>query len=418
MRRFIVIALIAFGILSASNRPLFAEERKTLEELLIEKGTITKEEAASIQDTKLAKWVERLTFAGDLRLRHESIMRDDPRPDRHRQRFRLRLSSTLQFDDFLVGLQLASGEGSQTSTNQSFDNLFSQKPIWIQQAYLQWKGVPWLSVTAGKMPNPFYRVSEMVWDDDLTPEGLSENVTLKIADTFLLFANAGQFVLDEDSTDNNDQWLFGEQAGVQLGVAKDTYVTLAGAFYSFKNVPGNPPNSLSQVTTQDGNTRFATCPSTLGPTDVPGVTCATTAGTLRNPFRVLNITAQLTTKVADLPILLHGDYVKNLADTTTDKDTGYQAGLQVGKASDARTWEVAYFYRLLETDATVADVSESDFGANGGTNRKGHVVWIGYSPNKAIQIKTRYFMTEVEDETLPPGEDDVDRLQFDVVVKF
>ncbi|TAK07434.1 MAG: hypothetical protein EPO39_06600 [Candidatus Manganitrophaceae bacterium] len=417
MRRFI-IAFIAFGILSASNRPLFAEDPKTLEELLIEKGTITKEEAASIQEARFTKWVERLSFAGDLRLRHDSTLREAPDRDRHRERFRLRLGSTLKIDDLLIGIQVASGEGSQTSTNQSFDNLFSQKSIWIQQAYLQWKAAQWLAVTAGKMPNPFFRVTELVWDDDLTPEGLSENVTLKIADTFLLFANAGQFVLDEDSTDNNDQWLFGEQAGVQLGVAKDTYVTLAGTFYSFKNVPGNPPNSLSQVTTQDGNTRFSTCPSPLGAGDVAGVTCATTANTLRNPFRVLNITAQLATKVADLPILLQGDYVKNLADTTTDKDTGYQAGLLIGKASDPHSWEVAYFYRLVETDATVADISDSDFGPNGGTNRKGHTAWIAYNPTKALQFKAKYSITQVEDETLPPGEDDTKRLLFDAVVKF
>lgn len=132
MRRFIVIGFIAFGILSASNNLLFAEEPKTLEELLIEKGTITKEEAASVQETKLAKWVDRLTFAGDLRLRHDSTLRDAPDNDRHRQRLRLRLGSTLKIDHFLVGVQLASGDGSQTSNNQSFDSLFSQKPIWIE----------------------------------------------------------------------------------------------------------------------------------------------------------------------------------------------------------------------------------------------------------------------------------------------
>jgi hypothetical protein len=62
-------------------------------------------------------------------------------------------------------------------------------------------------------------------------------------------------------------------------------------------------------------------------------------------------------------------------------------------------------------------MTDSDFG-NGGTNRKGHIVWIAYNPTKALQVKTKYFMTEVEDETLPPGEDDINRLQVDLVVKF
>ncbi len=401
MRRFIVIGFIALGILSASNNLLFAEEPKTLEELLIEKGTITKEEAASVQETKLAKWVDRLSFAGDLRLRHDSTLRDAPDNDRHRQRLRLRLGSTLKIDHFLVGIQLASGDGSQTSNNQSFDNLFSQKPIWIRQAYLQWKAAPWLALTGGKMPNPFFRVTELVWDDDLAPEGFAQNVTFTVTETIVLFVNTGQLVLDEDSTDNNDQWLFAEQVGTRIGLGKDTSVTLAGAFYNFKNAT---EGSFGQVTVQDGNTR------------VPVATGTPTA--LVNNYRVLNITAEFGIKVADLPLVLHGDYIKNLADTTTDKDMGYQAGLQVGKASNPRTWEVAYFYRLTETDATVADIADSDFGANGGTNHRGHVIWIGYSPTKALQLKAKYVMTEVEDETLPPGEDDTKRLFLDVVVKF
>lgn len=401
MRRFIVIGFIAFGILSASNNLLFAEEPKTLEELLIEKGTITKEEAASVQETKLAKWVDRFSFAGDLRLRHDSTIREAPNRDRHRQRLRLRLGSTLTIDNFLVGVQLASGDSGQTSNNQSFDNLFSQKPIWIRQAYLQWKAAPWLALTGGKMPNPFFRVTELVWDDDLAPEGFAQNVTLTVTETIVLFVNTGQLVLDEDSTDNNDQWLFAEQVGTRIGLGKDTSVTLAGAFYNFKNAT---EGSFGQVTVQDGNTR------------VPVATGTPTV--LVNEYRVLNITAEFGIKVADLPLVLHGDYIKNLADTTTDKDMGYQAGLQVGKASNPRTWEVAYFYRLTETDATVADIADSDFGANGGTNHKGHVIWIGYSPTKALQLKAKYVMTEVEDETLPPGEDDTKRLFLDVVVKF
>ncbi len=219
MYRFMAICLVAIGLVGLSSIESFAEERKTLEELLVDKGTITKEEAASIQATKLTKGVDRITLGGDLRLRHESFLNDSEiaarNRDRHRQRFRLRVGSTIKVDQFLVGIQLASGTGEQTSTNQSFDNLFSQKSIWIQQAYVQWKAAQWLALTAGKMPNPFLRFysSDVVWDDDVTPEGFAESLTFKLTDTIVVFVNAGQFVLDEDSADNNDQWLFGEQVG-------------------------------------------------------------------------------------------------------------------------------------------------------------------------------------------------------------
>lgn len=412
MRRFIVIGFIALGILSGSHNLLFAEESKTLEELLIEKGTITKEEAASLQTTKLTKGVDRITFGGDLRLRHESFMNDSEtasrNKDRHRQRFRLRFGGTLKIDEFLVGIQLASGTGEQVSTNQSFDSLFSQKPLWIQQAYLEWKAAQWLKLTGGKMPNPFFRAysSDLVWDDDITPEGFAESLAFPLSEKVTLFINAAQFVLDEDSGDNNDQWLFGEQAGANIGLGKSTKLTLAGAFYNFKN---GTLGTFGQAAVQEGNTRVPPTPPATAPTNI-----------LVNNYRVVDITLQLATKLGELPFSLQGDYIKNLADTTTDKDMGYQAGLIVGKASDPQSWEAAYFYKLVETDATVADLADSDFG-NGGTNRKGHIVWVAYNPTKALQLKAKFFMTELEDETLPPGaggKDDIDRLQVDASIKF
>lgn len=403
MRRYIVIVFMAFGILSASNNALFAEDPKTLEEILVEKGTITKEEAASIQAAKLSKWVERISFGGDLRLRQENFMREAPNVDRSRQRFRLRLGADLKIDDFLVGIRLASGTGEQISTNQSFDNFFSEKQLWIDRAYLQWKAAPWLKLTGGKMPNPFFAIytTDIVWDEDVNPEGFAENLTFKLTDRIVVFVNAGQFTLDEDATDNNDQWLFAEQGGVQVALGKETKVTLAGSFYNFKNATRG---TFGQVAVQDGNTRV-----NLGATP-PNIT-------LVNAYRVLDITTELAMKVAELPLAIQGDYVRNLADTTTDKDVGYQVGLRLGNPFVPQSWEVAYYYKLVETDATVADLSDSDFG-NGGINRKGHIVWISYSPTKALQVKTKYFMTEVEDETFPPGEDDINRFQLDLSIKF
>ena len=408
MYRLIATLLVTLGLMSLSRIASFAEERKNLEELLVEKGTITKEEAASLQGRKLSKWVERLTFSGDFRLRQENFMMDDPLVDRSRQRFRLRVGTELKIEDFIVGIRLASGTGEQVSTNQSFDNLFSQKQLWIDRAYLQWKGLSGLAFTGGRMPNPFFTLytTDVVWDDDVNPEGFAENLTFKMSDSVSLFANFGQFALDEDATDNNDQWLLGYQGGGQIGLSKETKITLAGAFYNFKNATrGN----FGQVAVQDGNTRVPP-PTTTPPTPA--------TNTLASEFRVLDITAEFATLIGPLPVALQGDYVQNLADPASGKDKGYQAGLRIGKASDPQTWEAAYFYKLVETDATVADIADSDFGNNGGTNRKGHIVWIAYSPTKALQLKAKYFMTQTEDESLSPGKKDVDRLQVDLAIKF
>ena len=50
-----------------------AEDRKTLEDLLTEKGVITKEDVATLQRRSLASWIDKVTFAGDFRLREETF---------------------------------------------------------------------------------------------------------------------------------------------------------------------------------------------------------------------------------------------------------------------------------------------------------------------------------------------------------
>ena len=405
MRHFIAIMLM-FGVTSVGAQGVIAQERKSLEELLVEKEILTKEEAASLQSKRLSKWVDRMIFSGDFRLRHESFMKDQDK-NRSRQRFRLRLGSELKMDDFVVGIRLASGTGEQLSTNQSFDSLFAQKQLWIDRAYLEWKATSGLKLTGGRMPNPFFTIytTDVVWDEDVNPEGFAENLTFKTTDAVVLFINAGQFVLDEDSSDANDQWLFGEQGGVQIGLGKDTKVTLAGAFYNFKNAT---KGNFGQVAIQEGNTRVA-----------PPVTTPATAptNTLAYPFRVLDITAEFATKIAGLPIAIQGDYVKNLAHPKSGESKGYQVGVKLGKASDPETWELAYYYKLLETDATVADLSDSDFG-DGGTNRKGHIGWGAYNFTKALQLKAKGFFTETQDELLAPKKDDIKRFQVDLALKF
>src|SRR3990172_6910547 len=399
--------LMALSLIIVSFEPALAEgEKKPLKEILFDKGTLTTDEAASVQETKLSQWLERITLSGDLRMRQESFMKD-PVADRHRQRFRLRIAADTKIEDFMVGIRLASGTGEQVSTNQSFDNLGGQKAIWIDRAFLSWQGseTKWLKLTGGRMANPFFTVysSDAVWDDDFNPEGFAENFNFKLNDNFALFLNTGQIVLDEDSGDNNDQWMFGEQVGINMSPAKDVKTTLAVAYYDFINTN---KSTFGQAVANAGNTRTGAAP-----------------GTLVNDYNVLDVTAQVGMKAGRLPVSLMGDYVRNMADPITTSgaesgDTGYQVGLILGKASDSHTWEVAYFYKVLETDATVADVADSDFG-DGGTDRRGHIIWGAYNLTKYLQLKTKFFNTKRESETDNPStKDDIDRLQVDLVMKF
>jgi hypothetical protein len=358
-----------------------------------------------VQGRKFAKWVDRVTFGGDIRLRHESFYRNTA-DDRHRQRFRLRFGPELKIGSLTVGIRLASGTGEQVSTNKSFDNLSSQTALYIDRAFVKWHNpdLRWLTLTGGRMPNPFFTVysSDVVWDDDLNPEGFAQGIVLKPGG-LELFLNTAQFVLDEDSggRPSTDQWLFGQQVGVKVGPLHNVQTTVAAAYY---NTVNGQNGSFGQTAVQDGNSRVAGTPPTA----------------LVNDYNVVDLTALLALKLGVFPVSLMGDYVTNTADTVDasgaeTKNSGYQAGLLLGKASDPQTWEAAYFYKQVGTDATLADVADSDFG-NGGTDRKGHIMWAAYNPTKALQMKVKYFKTEREDDSATPN--DINRLQADLSVKF
>jgi hypothetical protein len=423
--------VVALGLLVGLQAPAWSEDSVSLKEMLVEKGVLTNAEAEKVQENVIASWVNRINFYGDLRIRDEQFFpANNPVPptlappgvlnggvDENRVRFRLRFGADLKIHDFTVGFRLVSGTGQQVSTNQTETALFTGKGIYIDKAYLSWQGsyTPWLKVTAGKMANPYFVLysGDVVWDDDVNPEGFAENIQYSPDDHTNLFLNLGQFVLNEVGTNNHDPWMIGEQGGVAMSPTKDMKATLAMAFYESINASGRDATALGG-TVQQGNSRC---------------TYGANAGVLCNNFRVLDTTAQLNLKAGPIPVSIMGDYVRNLANTTTTGvntapatgNEGYQVGAIVGKAADARTWEFAYFYKVLQTDATLADLADSDFG-NGGTARRGHIMWAAYNPMKFLQVKVKYFITK----SIPfdgglatqSNAGDIDRLQADLSMKF
>lgn len=349
-------------------------------------------------DVKLAEWLESVKVGGDMRLRFEDFQKFGAgQPDRTRQRFRLRLGMESALPHgFAVGLRFASGTGEQVSTNQSFDNLSAQKAISIDRAFLAWAPCRGAKLTGGRMANPFWTAytSDVVWDEDFNPEGYAENLRHKLGEVSL-FLNALQMVADEESGTSPDQWMFGEQLGAELPLPMTSTLTVAVSHYKWT---GETTGTFSQAVTNEGNRR--------------------TGATLSNEFGVGEVTAEVATRAGPWPLSIQGTYVKNFDSVLSPKDaTGYQVGARLGKASSMGSWEAAYYYKRVETDATVADVADADFG-DGGTNRKGHIVWLGYSPTSWMNLKAKYFITEVVNPALPPTSDSINRLQVDAAVRF
>lgn len=356
------------------------------------------------------KWAEKIKLSGDFRYRHESIDSqssgaDQPGTNRHRIRARLGLDAKLT-DEVDLGFRIASGVGDPASTNQSLENGFSGKGIWLDQAYFNWhpKVVEGLNVYGGKMPRPFYRAGEnqIIWDDDVNPEGLAAKYVIPLTKTDNLYINGGGLWLISDSGATGGAGLFGLQSYLKHEFENKDYLLGGLSLYSFGNLKGKEGlyKSSGKGNSKFGNTMNGTKDSSTDPY------------TYAMNYNVLEGFAEYGFKLGDYPASVYGNYVKNTAATSKNQDTGWMVGLTFNKAKDPQSWELGYNYREVKKDAVVGVLTDSDaFG--GGTDGKGHTLVGKYQFTKNIQAALTYFLTQ-----RGAAKDDYHRLMADLVFKF
>jgi hypothetical protein len=197
--------------------------------------TVVHAEEAKKEPGKEAKWYDKLTFGGDLRLRYEGFEWpdhfDDGRRDRYRYRLRFGFEAQV-LDDLALGVQLRSGNPrNPISDNQSFDDSFSKGSISIAEAYADWKVTDSFTLLLGKFaPEKLWIVSDLEWDDDVTTEGAMQVFRWKRGGLVEgLELNLFQFILDE-SGDSTDSYLFGGQVAPVLALGERNDLTIGAGF--------------------------------------------------------------------------------------------------------------------------------------------------------------------------------------------
>lgn len=379
-----------------------------LEKSQVEQGqSIQKIEEKGFEIPESMSWVENVSLYGDFRYRYEYINQDGNTSQRHRNRIRARIGLKGKVNDEMsFNVRLASGSDDPVSTNQTLDGGFSSKDLWLDRAYLKWEPA-WMEGTAmlfGKMGNPFFKAggNQLIWDDDLNPEGFAVQYGSTLNENLDLFVNAGGMWIEESSS-NADASLFGIQGGLSHSL-DDAKLTWGASYFKY----GNIKNSKTFYDTTDG---FGNSTYVL-PTG-PGGSNETYY--LYN-YELLEMFGEYAMKMGDKPLTFYGDYVLNTA-SGVSADTGWLLGAKYNKAKAPGTWQVGYEYRDIEKDAVAGVFTDSDF-VGGGTDGKGHKFSVGYAVAKNATLNGTYFMTEKDVDGDGNRDDDYDRLQLDLSVKF
>lgn len=449
------VAVIA-AITCATSSALLAQSGDALIDKLVEKGILTTDEANGLREevdkgfthayqvkSGMPDWVTSLKLSGDLRSRYEGFFSDNPAfVERNRFRYRLRAGFTAVLkDNFEVAFRLTSSEPSGTfggdpvSGNTTLSGGGSKKFVYVDLAYAKWTPLhekDWnLNTTFGKMENPFTFPSTLVFDKDYTPEGLAADVSYRFDEHQTLRWTGAAFALNEIGASTKDSYMYGTQLRLNSVWTKSLTSTIGAGFFAVENPTlstGTPPKEKDSLATdqvpdqQRGNTRDA-------------------AGILIYHYNPIYIDAALTYALESapfytgpFPITVSGDFIHNPA--VSEKNEGYTVGIHFGKAGKKKTYDVSYRYVELQSDAWYEETTESDFGAfyagaltggragyGAGTNVRGHVIKMMYSPYDHLTLGVTLFLTHLIDE--PPGlpkpvdsNSDMKRLQVDAVWRF
>jgi hypothetical protein len=438
------LALLAgTAALTAFTSQTHAQSADALIDKLVDKGVLSSKEAQDLRDdadknfttafqtkTGMPDWVTGYKISGDFRARFDGINYDakntPPARDRFRYRLRFGIVASLQ-NDLEVGFRLTSSEPAKGSTaggdpisgNTTFSGNGTKKFIYIDQAYAKWSPIHangWEgNFIVGKMENPFV-FSDIVFDQDYTPEGGAVQINYALNDKHTLKFNSGAFMLNELSASSADPFMAGAQVRLDSAWSPKWQSSFGVGVLSILNSTNLPTSAVGDQNA--GNWRNAT-------------------GNLLETFTPYVVDGSLTYSLdkffhynSPFPIKLAADYLQNPNAATAN--TGWSTGVTFGKAGKKGLWELSYRYKYLEGNAWYEELVDSDTGAYysgglhnsptgsgyaSGTNVKGHVIKFVYSFTDSLSVGATYFLTELINQP-SKASSEAGRLQVDASLKF
>ncbi|UCD16787.1 MAG: putative porin [Candidatus Zixiibacteriota bacterium] len=324
-------------------------------------------------------WYDKIKLNGGFYYRHELIdaeQRDDEtgavsdyQRNRHVIKARLSLQSEIT-PSTTVLLRLATGQPNPSSNAQTLDEGFSTKPLYIDLAYFEMKPdrIPNLSVTGGKIRNPFYCVgkSELIWDHDVNPEGMAASYTAEYQRLLIRLVASGLWI--EERARGDDSYLAALQGMLEYRPdEKGTYVSAGASFFKYVNSRGYEP--FFDETKDFGNSLDDN-------------------GHYLRGFELVELFGEVKYELLNQPVTVFGHFVTNTAAAIAND--GWLAGVRMGKVDAPGSRQVRYMYRRLEKDAVIGIFTDWAF-RHGGTDAKGHELGLDFQFAPKTTVALTYF---------------------------
>ncbi|MGY1447590.1 putative porin [Pseudomonas chlororaphis] len=448
------------------------------------------------QPNTFPDWVSRISFDGDIRLRDESRyysgsnsneivdfakLNDkgpydvnpnsssnlppllNTREDRENLfRLRARLGMKAQVaEDWTAGIRIGTGsDNNPVSTTQTLGGGFGKKDIWLDQGYLTWKATDELTLTGGRIANPFFS-TDLLYSTDLNFDGVAAIFNHKLNRDWGLFGTVGAFPVEYtndtstsngfDKEESDNKWLYGAQIGANWAINGNHRLKGALAYYRFDDIegqrssacepwagaPGCDSDGSRVAFMQKGNSVFLLRDITPNPLN-PAATAQPQFVGLASEFNLLDLNLVWD---ADLPenfkLRSQANYVHNLGydegemrkrsagqivnnlDSDGELESGANAwmvqftlgnSLELAKQGD---WNLFAGYKYIQPDALPDGFNDSSFHL-GGTNAKGYFLGGNYGLAKNVFATGRWLSSEA----VYGAPFDIDVLQLEINTRF
>lgn len=354
-------------------------------------ATAKKTNELSTFDQKLA-WAAKTQFKGDVRFRQETVKNDgvSNTGDQDRQRIRVRLGAYTEINPQVdTGIRIATGNNNDArSTNQSLEGNFSKKDIWLDQGYVDYHptAIKNLHLIGGKMAQPWVSMGDIIWDNDINPEGLALTYKYPLGSTAELFGSAGHYTLQDNVDGEGKQFrhdlrLYAGQLGARFAITDNLKMTLGGSVYAYDN-------------------------------DEDTATLAVNGNSAGEEFKVYEGFGQIDIGGLPMPLSLYGQ-VANNDSASNDQDMAWLAGVK----TKVFGFGVDYNYRDVQRNAVVGAFTDSDF-ANGFTGARGSKLKVSYELDKNFALGATYFMADSDYTNATLRDSKINTLQLDAEAKF
>jgi hypothetical protein len=366
----------------------------------------------------------------------------DTTDDRNRFRLRARFGVEGDISPYLTAfIRLASGSltdvaGSESQTLGQYGNRYT---VGIDQAYIRWNTntldqLSFSTADFGRIPNPWFSPTELVFARDLTFEGISD--TLRVgwgpgaSDRSHVYMTLGAFPMLEVPLANQDnKWLVGGQIGTNLRFNDGAdHLRLGAAYYDFLHVTGErnlPDSELLNYTApafvQSGNSMFDI-------SNIADIDPNANLFALAAHFRIVDLAGNFEHNFSPrYSLALTGEGVRNIGynlaqvealtqQTMPSKEnSGYVGEVSFGTPIVDRfgAWRSAVGYRYVKRDAVLDAWTDADFH-EGGTNADGYYIWTSFGIARDTWLRVRY-MSSNEIDGPRYG---LDILQIDLNARF